>query len=833
MRISFLRALQPKAAATCLSVLALSCQVLPDAMAQSISAGQTVWTNKCATSGCHGVGASPTGARANAADAPNLITAIISAGMSVSVTSTEKIDVAAYIESVLNTSPSSASSTWPDAASVSVGTKVLLNWTYSHLTTLETVSPPSSGSVSYSGTTITFTPASAGSFSFTYRARNSGGTVVTSTRTVNVTVAKASQTITFTNPGLRTYGDAPFTASASSDSGLTVALTSITTGVCTVSGHQVTIVAAGTCTINANQAGNVNYNPATQVQQSFTVQKDSQTITFNNPGTRTYGDAPFAWTATSTSGLAVTITSITTGVCTYSASQITIVAPGTCTLNANQAGNSNYNPATQVQQSFTVNKASQTITFGALAGKTYGDPPFTVSATASSGLTVVFTSATTGVCTVSTTTVTIVTGGTCTINANQPGNANYNPAPQVQQSFAVAKASQTITFNALANKTYGDAPFGVSATATSGLTVAFTSSTTAVCTVSGTTVTIVGAGTCTINANQPGNTSYNAAPQVSRSFTVFGLRAERFDLSGDDHADVLWRSEGNGGTGQLYLWPMNGVSILAGEGFTARTVSDLTWKVVAIGDFNGDARADVLWRNSSGQTYIWPMNGTAILASEGFSRTLPLEWQVGGVGDFNGDGLDDIVWHNTTTGQNYLWMMNGTTIISEGFLRTLPLEWQLAGVADFDGDGKADILWRNTSTGQNYLWPMSGTTVLAGEGFTRAIADFNWQVAGIGDFNGDGKADILWRNTATGVNYLWPMSGTTVLASEGFTRTLSDLNWSVASVGDFDGDGRFDILWRHAVTGDNYLWPMNGTAVLAGEGYVRSIPPGNWTAVTK
>jgi uncharacterized protein (TIGR03437 family) len=163
---------------------------------------------------------------------------------------------------------------------------------------------------------------------------------------------------------------------------------------------------------------------------------------------------------------------------------------------------------------------TQTITFAPLANQTYGVAPFTVSATASSNLPVSFASTTQSVCTISGNTVTIVATGLCSIQASQAGNATYAPAPNVTQSFTVTAASQTITFGPLSNQTYGAAPFTVSATATSGLAVSFASTTPLVCTVSGSTVTIVGAGSCTIQATQPGNGNYSAAPAVPQSFTV-------------------------------------------------------------------------------------------------------------------------------------------------------------------------------------------------------------------------------------------------------------------------------------------------------------------------
>jgi uncharacterized protein YkwD len=299
----------------------------------------------------------------------------------------------------------------------------------------------------------------------------------------------------------------------------------------------------------------------------------------------------------------------------------------------------------------------------------------------------------------------------------------------------------------------------------------------------------------------------------------------RFDFNDDGRADILLR---NATTGENYLYPMNGTAIVAGEGYI-RTFN-APWTLAGLADFNGDGRADMLLRNTTtGENYIYFMNGTTI-GSEGYIRSVPVAWTVAAVADFNGDGRADILWRNTTTGENYLYPMNGTAILAgEGYVRSVAAAWTAAAAADFTGDGRADILWRNTATGENYLFPMNGTAILAGEGYIRTFSA-PWTLAGIGDVNGDGRADMVLRNTTTGENYLYFMNGTTI-SSEGYYRSVP-IAWTVASVADFNGDGRADILLRNTATGENYLYPMNGTTILAGEGYVRTVPV-SWSVVSK
>jgi len=298
------------------------------------------------------------------------------------------------------------------------------------------------------------------------------------------------------------------------------------------------------------------------------------------------------------------------------------------------------------------------------------------------------------------------------------------------------------------------------------------------------------------------------------------------DFNADSRSDVLWR---NSASGENYLYPMNGATILSSEGYL-RTVSVPDWRIVASGDFDGDGKADILWRNAStGENYLYVMDGLSI-ANEGYLRTVADQsWIVAGVGDFDGNGRDDIFWRNTGSGENYVYLMNGIQIAGEGYVRTVAdNSWEVAGVADFDGDGKADVLWRRMASGENYLYLMDGIAIKPSEGYLRTVADQSWQIKGVGDFDGDGTADIAWRNTSTGENYIYFMDGLTIKPSEGYLRTVPNGAWQIVATGDYDGDGKSDILWRNSSTGENYLYPMDGIVIKPSEGYLRSVTDQNW-----
>ncbi len=197
-----------------------------------------------------------------------------------------------------------------------------------------------------------------------------------------------------------------------------------------------------------------------------------------------------------------------------------LVSAGTCTIDADQPGDGTFDAAPTATQSFAVTKVPQTISFTQPPDTALTGGPVALSATATSGLPVSFISTTTGVCTVSGSSVTLVSAGTCTIDADQPGDGTFDLAPTATRSFAVTKGMQSIAFAQPPDTDLASGPVTLSGTATSGLPVAFTSLTTGTCTVSGSSVTLVSVGTCTISAGQAGDGNYDPAASVMRSFAV-------------------------------------------------------------------------------------------------------------------------------------------------------------------------------------------------------------------------------------------------------------------------------------------------------------------------
>ena len=178
------------------------------------------------------------------------------------------------------------------------------------------------------------------------------------------------------------------------------------------------------------------------------------------------------------------------------------------------------NPAANVPKALTIGKQNQTIALAAFAGHTVGEPDFSPGATATSGLTVTYASASPAVATIVAGKIHLVGKGTAVITASQAGNISWDVALPVKQTLTVAGKPQTITFPALANTGYGAADFAPGATDSSGLPVSYASSTPTVVTIVNGKLHAVATGTAIITATQAGDANWNAAPAFKQTLTV-------------------------------------------------------------------------------------------------------------------------------------------------------------------------------------------------------------------------------------------------------------------------------------------------------------------------
>ena len=348
------------------------------------------------------------------------------------------------------------------------------------------------------------------------------------------------QVITFNKPSDVRLSAGTRSISASTTSSLLITFTSTTTGICTVASGSlsgatttatVTLRAGGTCVITASQPGDGSWYAAASVTQTFIVTgATNQTISFSQ-GDVNINTSPITLSATASSGLPVTFTSTTGSVCTVSEVFVTLYTVGNCTIVASQSGDVTYAAANDFPATFVVfAKPIITFTQSDVVASSFPQNQTLSSSNqyqaaaglTATGLTNTYTSSTTSVCDITSgSNLSLKTVGTCTVVASQSGSSpNFLASDSVTVSFLVT-SGQSITFGALTAKTYGDANFDLSATASSGLTVTFSLTTGAgICSLTGTTVTILAAGSCSFTASQAGDANYSAATPVVQPLTI-------------------------------------------------------------------------------------------------------------------------------------------------------------------------------------------------------------------------------------------------------------------------------------------------------------------------
>jgi FG-GAP-like repeat/FG-GAP repeat len=237
--------------------------------------------------------------------------------------------------------------------------------------------------------------------------------------------------------------------------------------------------------------------------------------------------------------------------------------------------------------------------------------------------------------------------------------------------------------------------------------------------------------------------------------------------------------------------------------------------VLTVADFDGDGKGDVLYARSVGVYGISFMAGT--VTEDCQQVDVPSTVTFMGTGDFNGDGKADIVWRNMGTGAVSITLMNAGTVSQTLSVGQTPiaLNVRLEGIGDFDGNGRADMLWRNQTTGRSVMsYHSADGSVLSWPVVSEFINPASTTALKVGDINGDGKSDIVWRNMSSGNVVISLMDGNAA-TWRGITQSPIATTVRLEAIGDFDGNGKADLLWRNTRTGNSLMSYHNADGSVA------------------
>ncbi|MCB5292617.1 GH25 family lysozyme [Arthrobacter sp. SO3] len=316
--------------------------------------------------------------------------------------------------------------------------------------------------------------------------------------------------------------------------------------------------------------------------------------------------------------------------------------------------------------------------------------------------------------------------------------------------------------------------------------------------------------------------------QIGSGWGIYNDIVGTGDANGDRMADFVASDP----TGAVYFYAG---TAMKDQGYqTARKIGDYGWgtfdALVAVQDFNGDGKGDLLARKPDGTLWFYPGNGAGAYGTP--KRIGDYGWNAfdafAGVGDFNGDGKNDLVARKP---DGTLWLYAGTGRVdsgSNGYAGATKIGlagWEvfdtITGVGDFNGDGKNDLLARKPN-GSLWLYKGTGKIDANNSGYQGAVkvGDYGWdafdQLIGTGDFNADGKNDLLARRP-DGTLWLYPGDGS---GKPGATIRIGT-GWSVydriLNGWDLNGDKTPDLVARRP---DGSLWAYSGTGMKPSEGYL-------------
>ena len=305
-------------------------------------------------------------------------------------------------------------------------------------------------------------------------------------------------------------------------------------------------------------------------------------------------------------------------------------------------------------------------------------------------------------------------------------------------------------------------------------------------------------------------------PEVTGYMLSWGTRVGQYPNSVDVGAQLTWTLTGLS-RHQRYYFIVQAYN-------AERTLSEPTSPVenggliTQTGAPLQDPRPSLFWQHEeTGELLSWHLSGINVVDTRPLTiLAVPdLDWKIAGTGDLNGDGSPDIVWRHAN-GAVAAWFLQNN-LVTQTSLLSIPavpdLGWRLAGVGDTDGDKRADLVWQHTN-GSLGIWFMNGMQVTRTSllGIPR-VSDPAWQIQAVGDINNDRRADLVWRHTDGRIG-TWLLKGTAVTATQFFSiDRVADPRWRIAAAGKIDAVSPPALVWQHQA-GAVAVWYVNGPTVL-------------------
>jgi hypothetical protein len=455
---------------------------------------------------------------------------------------------------------------------------------------------------------------------------------------------------------------------------------------------------------------------------------------------------------------------------------------------------------------------------------------------------------------------------------NNDGNIDFVTANEGNNTISVAFGNGAGAFTVAAPIAVGDKPGFVKVgdyNADGNLDIAtanFTSNNLSIALGNGlgsfthnTTIAIAGpTGLATGDLNGDGKLDFVTANKTGNTATALLSAPERSTIywrNTVDKTGVIWNQDnpnqlvdarfltyGKGigdarvGTQVLYdpaIWRLVATVDMKAAG--TETVGEI--RVLTIGQFNGQTSTVEADREYTFGAAFGSLNGQTAKQGKG--------WVLVGVEDMNGDGTGDFVFYARPEDRTVIWTTDKSTVLSRGLSVTSDgafsaangyqptgdrNAWNIQALGDFTGDGKTDILWRRDSL-EVVLWELDGTVIKSGPtGKSSQLQNFglNFQVRGVGDFNNDGRKDVLWRDQTGNVSRIWSF-GADGKPVESTLLAATDNRWQIDGVADMNGDGTTDVIWRDNNTNTLVIFGIQNSAFNeAGSGAVLNyFPPAN------